>query len=592
MMKPLTANTMIQDRYLVVHLIGKGGMGEVYLAVDQRLGSAVALKRTYFADDGTLGGAFEREARILARLRHPVLPKVSDHFSDNGDQYLVMEHIAGDDLSARLEAAGKPFPVSWVIFWADQLLDALSYLHSHEPPIIHRDIKPQNLKLTDENHIVLLDFGLSKESSGKTMASTPGTSGSVVGYTPHFASMEQIRGTGTDARSDIYSLCATLYQLMSNTIPPDALTRADALLGGSADPILPLSEANPEVSPAVSNVILKGLELSREKRFGSAQEMQRALRTAHAQMQGQMSAATQVFSTNDIDRTEPPVKDPTAPLPASEMATKLPTEHSEVSDLDATVQMSNFVQETPKQADVKTEAFSVPSFVPDISRGPEHAAPPSVASSDAPSSPPPLVSQVPQTPAFFTEAAVEVDKADIPVPVQTIETEQEPVKTATAAEPAATPTPTRAPAAKAVKKEKKGSKAGLILGGLAVLFLLLLGVLAGGWYAYENYLAAPAANTASPTPLPSVSPTETPMATPTPTPEPSPSAEPSATVDTNSNTGMTSQPNATETPGPAAKDTRPQTAPPKDTAPKAPKQTTPKQPTKPKSSDDRTIILQ
>ncbi len=115
-----------------------------------------------------LGNAFEREAKTLARLRHPVLPKVSDHFAENGEQYLVMEHIAGDDLSKRLESAQKAFPLSWVLFWADQLLDALSYLHSHEPPIIHRDIKPQNLKLTDENHIVLLDFGLSKNSTGQT----------------------------------------------------------------------------------------------------------------------------------------------------------------------------------------------------------------------------------------------------------------------------------------------------------------------------------------------------------------------------------------------------------------------------------------
>src|SRR5436190_2535283 len=150
-MKPLAPNSMIQNRYLVVQMIGKGGMGEVYLAVDQRLGSAVALKRTFFSDHNALGAAFEREARILGRLRHPVLPKVIDHFAENGDQFLVMEHISGDDLAKRLENATEPFPVSWVMFWADQMLDALSYLPSHEPPIVHRDIKPQNLKLTEEN---------------------------------------------------------------------------------------------------------------------------------------------------------------------------------------------------------------------------------------------------------------------------------------------------------------------------------------------------------------------------------------------------------------------------------------------------------
>ncbi|MDQ6788217.1 MAG: protein kinase [Acidobacteriota bacterium] len=291
-MKPIAPNTLLQNRYLIVHLIGKGGMGEVYLAVDQRLGSAMALKRTFFADDEMLGGAFEREARTLARLRHNVLPKVSDHFTEDGNQYLIMEHISGEDLSKRLETSNKPFPLNWVLFWADQLLDALNYLHSHEPPIIHRDIKPQNLKLTDENSIVLLDFGLSKNSLDVSRVSS---TGSVVGYTPHYAPMEQIRGTGTNPRSDLYSLSATLYQLLTNQVPPDALSRADALLSGMTDPIKPINEINPEVSSLISGVILKGMEVSQDKRFANAREMQKALRDAYAQMQNQMAAQTVAF---------------------------------------------------------------------------------------------------------------------------------------------------------------------------------------------------------------------------------------------------------------------------------------------------------
>src|SRR6185503_12326803 len=299
-MKPLAPNSLIQNRYLIVHLIGKGGMGEVYLAVDQRLGSAVALKRTYFAGDEMLGNAFEREARTLARMRHPVLPKVSDHFGEGEEQYLVMEHIAGEDLAKRLEAAQKPFPVSWVMFWADQLLDALSYLHSHEPPIIHRDIKPQNLKLTDENHIILLDFGLSKTSTGQTHISNSGSTGSVVGYTPHYAPMEQIRGIGTNPRSDIYSLSATFYQRMTNVIPADALTRADAMLNGEDDPIEAPHKLNPEIPVGVSEVILKGMEVSQEKRFANAREMQKALRKAFTQLQEAMAAQTVAFNMGDV----------------------------------------------------------------------------------------------------------------------------------------------------------------------------------------------------------------------------------------------------------------------------------------------------
>ncbi len=298
-MKPLAPNSLIQNRYLVVQLIGKGGMGDVYLAVDQRLGSAIALKRTFFTDDEVLKNAFEREAKTLARLRHPALPKVSDHFNEADTQFLVMEHISGDDLGARLEQQKKPFPLSWVLFWADQLLDALAYLHSHEPPIIHRDIKPQNLKLTNENHIILLDFGLAKNTVGETRLST---TGGVVAYTPHYASMEQIGGTGTTARSDIYSLSATMYHLLAASVPPDALSRADALLNGMPDLVQPLSELNPEVSPAISNVILKGLSMSAEQRFANARDMQAALREAYLQVQTGTSADTVTFNT---DASEP-----------------------------------------------------------------------------------------------------------------------------------------------------------------------------------------------------------------------------------------------------------------------------------------------
>ena len=162
------------------------------------------------------------------------------------------------------------------------MLDALTYLHNHEPPIIHRDIKPQNLKLTDENNIILLDFGLSKNSIGETKVST---TGSIVGYTPHYAPMEQIRGTGTDPRSDIYALSATLYQILTNVVPSDALTRADALISGFEEPIAPLSSVNPEVPKPISDIILTGMSVSQDKRFKTARDMQKALRNAYTESQ-------------------------------------------------------------------------------------------------------------------------------------------------------------------------------------------------------------------------------------------------------------------------------------------------------------------
>lgn len=565
-MKPLAPNTLIQNRYLVVHLIGKGGMGEVYLAVDQRLGSAVAVKRTFYAGDEMLGAAFEREAKILARLRHPVLPKVSDHFGEGTDQYLVMEHISGDDLSKRLETSGKAFPVSWVMFWADQLLDALSYLHSHEPPIIHRDIKPQNLKLTDENHIVLLDFGLSKDSTGNTIASEPGRSGSVVGYTPHFASMEQIRGTGTDARSDLYSLSATLYQLMSNTVPADALSRADVMLGGAADPIIPLSTANPEISPAVSNVILKGLEVSREKRFSSAAEMQRALRTAHSQMQDQMSAETQVFNVGDVHATVPPMTDPSAPLPPSEMATRTPTlQPDEVNSFDATVQMPapGVVAGDPIAA--RTEVIIDPADVSVVESKTD------ASSSDADPS------------DFGEETILRAERPAVAAPDQVASVTPTPAtplapSPVTADVQAAKPMPYEAASA-ASAKSNSGSKTGLLLGALTGLVVLLVAGIGGGWYYYTNYMNRPE-------PSPSPAATSTPL--PSPTPAPSPSLEGSSNANTNSNTAS-----PTPEPDQTAPGSKPQTTPvTRDPAPKPGKTPAPKATPKPKTGGDRTVILQ
>src|SRR5687767_10826435 len=139
----LTPETILQGRYRVVRQLAKGGMGTVYEAVDERLDTTVALKETLFTDEARRK-QFEREARLLARLHHPALPKVFDHFTEGDGQFLVMQFIPGEDLEEICKRSGSAFPQDKVLKWADQLLDALEYLHTQEPPIVHRDIKPQN----------------------------------------------------------------------------------------------------------------------------------------------------------------------------------------------------------------------------------------------------------------------------------------------------------------------------------------------------------------------------------------------------------------------------------------------------------------
>ena len=553
-MKPLAQNTLIQNRYLIVQLIGKGGMGEVYLAVDQRLGSAVALKRCFFAGDENLGNAFEREARVLARLRHPVLPKVSDHFGENEEQFLVMEHISGDDLSKRIEANQKPFPLSWVMFWADQLLDALSYLHSHEPPIIHRDIKPQNLKLTDENHVVLLDFGLSKTSTGLTnLASGTGSTGSVVGYTPHYAPMEQIRGIGTSSRSDLYSLSATLYQLMTNIIPADALSRADTLLNGMPDPIKAPTLLNPEVPPAVSEVILKGMEVSQERRYTSAREMQKSLRKAFSEMQNAMAAQTVAFNTADakvngidtpaqqnFEATE--VMDPEAlraisnPIGAVAGASAFSESISQPQspppiDLNATIAYdSNLTGDSIRQADVRTEVFvgggnSFPQptnesetviETPVDQEVIENFAPTTDYSSYTNEPVSDISSPADDTSGFSPEATVPLIAFES-ANSEAVQNYTGKTSDAAAYEPVAPNTSQHARAATATaatapSKKGSGGKIAAILGGLFLFFVGVLAIGGGGYYYYTNYYAGAQA-VPSPSPEPTVEPTPVPTAT-------------------------------------------------------------------------------
>jgi serine/threonine protein kinase len=270
----LTEGTVLQERYRIIRELGQGGMGAVYEAVDERLDTTVALKETFFAEE-KLRKQFEREARLLARMHHPALPRVSDHFNEGDGQFLVMQYIAGQDLSEMLTAQNAPFSESEVVRWADQLCDALDYLHTQDPQIIHRDIKPQNLKLTARGQIVLLDFGLAKGSVGQLTAVT--TSASIFGYTPNYAPLEQVQGKGTDARSDIYALGATLYHLVTNVKPPDALSRASAIVNGQPDPLLPANEVRPEVNPGFANVLNKAMSQKRDDRFVTAADMRRVL---------------------------------------------------------------------------------------------------------------------------------------------------------------------------------------------------------------------------------------------------------------------------------------------------------------------------
>lgn len=270
------AGTLLQNRYLINKQIGAGGMGTVYKAIDQRFNSLVAIKETLF-DELNLQQAFEREAQLLNSLRHPALPHVIDYFAEGDRQYLVMEYFEGEDLSEILKRK-RLFPVTDVLRWADDLLDALNYLHSQKTPVVHRDIKPQNLKLTTRGEIILLDFGLAKGKPGDD--SQVSRANSIFGYSRNYAPLEQIQGTGTDVRSDIYSLGATLYHLLTGKPPIDALTRATTFVNNQTDPLIPADALNQQIPNSIVQVLRQALELNPDLRPQTAVQLREALQIA------------------------------------------------------------------------------------------------------------------------------------------------------------------------------------------------------------------------------------------------------------------------------------------------------------------------
>lgn len=273
----LNQGAILQQRYLILEKIGQGGMGAVYKAQDKRLNNLVALKQIIVSGD-RLEKAFEQEAQLLAKLRHPSLPRVIDYFNEDNCQFLVMEFINGETLSQLLAKRGKPFEMSQIISWTEQLLEALNYLHSHNPSIVHRDIKPHNLKLTKQNQIVLLDFGLAKGLRKNSSASISNIESSIAGYTPHYAPLEQIDGLGTDCRSDIYSVAATIYHLATYHKPADATSRAIATLNKEPDPLKLAHFLNNNISLAFTQLLNECLAQNINQRPTSAKTLLLRLR--------------------------------------------------------------------------------------------------------------------------------------------------------------------------------------------------------------------------------------------------------------------------------------------------------------------------
>jgi eukaryotic-like serine/threonine-protein kinase len=255
-------NSTIKNRYFIESILGQGGFGSVYKGRDRILEVPIAVKML-LDNSPPVVSQFHQEGKILARLKHSGLPRVTDCFSWDKKHFLVMDFIDGRDLQQISDQALPP--VRTLVSWIIQVLCTLEYIHGNN--IIHRDVKPGNIKISSDDKAYLVDFGISKIGKGSLTA--PGARGA---FTPHMAPPEQCQTLGSSSpESDIYSVGATLYYILTGEFPPDSISR---LMGA---PLKPVDKIKTGLSQELSRIILKAMELQPEKRYPGALEMAKEL---------------------------------------------------------------------------------------------------------------------------------------------------------------------------------------------------------------------------------------------------------------------------------------------------------------------------
>ena len=292
---------VLGGRYEIINKIGNGGMATVYRATDLVLKRYVAVKilRDEFTTDEEFIRRFETEAQSAARLTHPNIVSIYDVGVDNGVYYIVMELIQGKTLKEIIVEERGPLPWKWSVNVAIQIASALEMAHKNN--IIHRDIKPHNIIITEDGIAKVTDFGIAKAVSNSTITAFGTTIGSV-----HYFSPEHARGGYTDAKSDLYSLGVVMYEMVTGKVPFDADTPVSvALKHMQEDPIPPIEE-NKNLPEAVNKIILKALKKDPMLRYQTATEMLQDLRMALKNPSGDFveevdydeTARTQKISTN------------------------------------------------------------------------------------------------------------------------------------------------------------------------------------------------------------------------------------------------------------------------------------------------------
>lgn len=275
----LRTGMYLQDRYEILEQVGAGGMSVVYKAKCHKLNRLVAIKilKEEFSSDSNFVGKFKMEAQAAARLSHPNIVNVYDVIDEGDLHYIVMELIDGVTLKTYIARKGK-LEIKESIGIAIQVAQGIGA--AHEQHIIHRDIKPQNMIISRDGKVKVADFGIARGVSTQTMTSA--AMGSV-----HYISPEQARGSYSDARSDIYSLGITMYEMVTGRLPYEGDNTVAIALSHLEDAMVPPAVYNPEIPVSLERIILKCTAKKPENRYGSANELIADLRKALVQPDGE-----------------------------------------------------------------------------------------------------------------------------------------------------------------------------------------------------------------------------------------------------------------------------------------------------------------
>jgi serine/threonine protein kinase/PBP1b-binding outer membrane lipoprotein LpoB len=308
----LTINQELQHgQYRITKQFGQGKTVSFYEAYDRKLEKHILLKKilvklekeTTSAQQEAQKNAFDSEAKFLTEIKHDGFLQVFDYFSDTDSQYLVMESVDGKNIGDIIKKGENLVALADIVDWGEQMLDALDYLHKKTPPVIYFNVKPPNVHLTSRGKIKLLATGIAARNNGAANITKQAFDAESLNYSPleliwekldsasqrailngYDEKSQQILMQPPDVRSDIYSLGATLYHLLTGKIPIDALERSIAVLEGKLDPLLAPNEVDANISAEISEVLMKALKLRRENRFESALEMGQELEKAYFQL--------------------------------------------------------------------------------------------------------------------------------------------------------------------------------------------------------------------------------------------------------------------------------------------------------------------